>query len=552
LWSDRGPFGPFVVLEFKLGGIAIFSYIFMLKVARKPSTDPVQEKLRNNKALWNKEISVFINDLIHLKKTMNGWPSKFYQEKSFIKEPIPADPVSILGVLTGDFQEIAQKGNGIVQEQLNYAKTRRKKQPKQLNLPLGQPQPKPTTEPAAPEPDLSQQLALPSVASQESDLVKVASKFEDKYSFEKEASNVFTRFFTKLFNPTIGFGDKADLRRARMAMLDSAATSYKGLAYFQATVVKSSKDSIHVAQKQLDEVWNNWNLVSKPYAIFKASKSINAPDKGGTIESLINKDNDTEEKILEKTHEGLEDISPEEAAEEVSEQSNRPRSPQVDPIYRLEVVKNMAADYRNYYPLLASYNLDGGGYLYELDAAVDKLVATKGKVITPDFNMFYEKAVRYSNQELGTTANSFREMVSQLKARAKQQLKPQPAIKPVPVTPAVVEDAPPDTLDPTKTAMEKTAQKFLQKWFGKTRHQLSMFDKTSSNRLNCFKMAEELRKEINNIMNELEKGLDQEKLDPLMKNAQSKMTILRGLMRSLHLSLQLAEKSKKPQKPKKK
>jgi hypothetical protein len=64
----------------------------MIKSARKPSSDPVQEKLRQSKAVWNKEVSIFVNDLIHCKKLMNGWPSKFHMEKSFIKEPIPADP----------------------------------------------------------------------------------------------------------------------------------------------------------------------------------------------------------------------------------------------------------------------------------------------------------------------------------------------------------------------------------------------------------------------------------------------------------------------------
>src|SRR5574338_50285 len=119
-----------------------------VKTARKPSSDPVQEKLRQNKALWNKEVSTFVNDLIHLKKMMNGWPSKFHKERSRIVDPIPADPATIIGSLAGDFQEIAQKGNSIVQEQVNYAKNRRKKQPKQLNLPFPQQQQQTPSTPA--------------------------------------------------------------------------------------------------------------------------------------------------------------------------------------------------------------------------------------------------------------------------------------------------------------------------------------------------------------------------------------------------------------------
>src|SRR6478736_333926 len=98
----------------------------MIKIARKPSSDPIQEKLRQMKAQWNKDVSVFITDLINLKKTMNGWPSKFNMERSFIKDPIPSDPNTIIGVLASDFQELAQRGNAIVQQQLEYSKTRRK------------------------------------------------------------------------------------------------------------------------------------------------------------------------------------------------------------------------------------------------------------------------------------------------------------------------------------------------------------------------------------------------------------------------------------------
>ena len=109
----------------------------MIKSARKSSLDPIQEKLRQSKADVNKDISAFVNDLIHFKKLMNGWPNKFHMEKSFIKDPIPADPNTIMGSLAGDFNNIAQECNNVVKQQLEYAKIRRKKQPKQMDLPLG-------------------------------------------------------------------------------------------------------------------------------------------------------------------------------------------------------------------------------------------------------------------------------------------------------------------------------------------------------------------------------------------------------------------------------
>lgn len=160
----------------------------MEKTARRPSTDPVQERLRQNKALWNKEVSTFINDLIHFKKTMNGWPSKFFKERSRITSPVPADPATIIGSLAGDFQELVNKGNAVIQEQLDYSKNRRQRQPKQLNLPLPEPgKPPPTPEsPKPPEgPDLSKQLSLGLNASaKELEIIKLAFEMEDKYLLE--------------------------------------------------------------------------------------------------------------------------------------------------------------------------------------------------------------------------------------------------------------------------------------------------------------------------------------------------------------------------------
>lgn len=178
----------------------------MFKIARKPSTDPVQEKLRQDKATWNTKVTVFINDLIHLKKTMNGWASKFNKQKSRITEPIPADPVTIIGSLASDFQQMATDANKIVEQQIQYSKNRRQKT-------------SPTT------PDLSKQLSL------------FNSLVESKlYS---EASNPISRFFTRLLNPGIGWGEAARIRKYRMSLLDGAVELYRSLEYLQKVIMGS-------------------------------------------------------------------------------------------------------------------------------------------------------------------------------------------------------------------------------------------------------------------------------------------------------------------------
>src|SRR5713101_8882389 len=105
------------------------------KVARKPSSDPVQEALRENKSNFNKATSKFIGNLIEFKKLMNGHPNRYAMEKGKISEELKGDPASILDALAGEFQYIAQKGNAVIQQQLDYSKNRRQKKIKQPGSP---------------------------------------------------------------------------------------------------------------------------------------------------------------------------------------------------------------------------------------------------------------------------------------------------------------------------------------------------------------------------------------------------------------------------------
>jgi len=97
------------------------------KYAAGTSMDPVQQKLREKKSKWNKKVSELIDDLIQFKKLMNGWNNKFHTEKSFIKNPIPADPSTIIGVLAADFKDLTNEANNIIKDQLLYSKTRKQK-----------------------------------------------------------------------------------------------------------------------------------------------------------------------------------------------------------------------------------------------------------------------------------------------------------------------------------------------------------------------------------------------------------------------------------------
>jgi hypothetical protein len=228
----------------------------MIKEGRKPSNDPAQEKLRQGKNVWNKEVSAFINDLIHAKKLMNGWPSKYYKERSKIISPIPVDVASILNGLASQFQELSQQGTALSQQQAEYAKNRRQKRVDQGNQTLnkldekyGPTETGATPAPPAPVADLSKQLAA----------------WEKKYELVAEGSNPFSRFLTRVKTPQIGFGAKAQKRRLRMDMLKAALKSYRALGKMQVHITKSSKQSVVDAYKSMQEAWNEWSVVSRNF-----------------------------------------------------------------------------------------------------------------------------------------------------------------------------------------------------------------------------------------------------------------------------------------------
>lgn len=485
------------------------------KTARKPSADPVQEKLRQNKALWNKDVSAFVNDLIHLKKMMNGWPSKFFKERSRITEPVPADPATIIGSLAADFQDIAQRGNALVQEQLAYSKNRKKKQPKAPTAPETPATPATPATPPAPAtpppgtPDLSKQLAA----------------FEQKYSLVSEGSNPVTRFFARLLNPTIGVGEAARIRRYRMSLLNACAKSYKDLGKLQVEIVKSSTASIATSNQLLHKAWNDWILVAKGFTTYKLNMPKVVEDTGGNIAppSDLTEEKEKEEKakkVEEKAEQQLhnqmkedyeqEDRNPFEEAVPVSPPPSAPVPP---PDYganeSMVLAKAIMQDYKR---ALAGDKFPGETVFAELNNLIGKFTMAP-TVSKPQWASAlvqeYRNVLAVLNQRYGVNGLTLTQIAS-------------------------LRDAKNPSTPPKVAQLEVTSQAFLKKWLGKTKHQLSLFDRTSSYRLDIYKMAEEVRKTLDQIMDSLEKDMNVDELDPMITEVNKKMTNLRGLMRALH------------------
>jgi hypothetical protein len=483
-------FGGFVFL------LPISTHIYMEKLARKTSTDPVQEKLRQNKDLWNKEVSRFIESMKQLKKTMNGYPSRISPQKGKIQEPIQGNPVAALDALTTAFEQIADHGNSIVQEQLVYSKSRRKKQPKQPGLP--QTGPAPTATPtSAPAPDLSQQLSgTPLAASMSVDaIIKLADEYED---LVVEGSNPLTRFFAKLMNPGIGWTEAANKRRDRMKWLKACAKAYKALEKFQVAIVGTSKESVSNSSKISQDIWDLWSSVSRGFANYKSKlpKPVAAPP-GEKENTLVDSDDPEERNPLPNTVETP--VSPDVPAQ--------PVATPVPPQNLLADAEKIKRDYiwaqnsgqlvdakvwDSFFAALTPYTMGGKNKANYAPALIDA----------------YNTTLAALNSTYGTNGASFRDVAQQKISK--------------------------ETGKTSTAQLEVTAQDFLKKWFGKKRHQLKMFDETSSDRIRLFEQAEDMRTDLDSIMNLLEKDLNVESLSPIINAMNSKMTSFRGMMRALN------------------
>ncbi len=112
--------------------------------------DPIQERLKQRKKVWNTECSAFIArlnafkpGLIAFKRGLNGTgDAKAGLPPSDIKEALPSEISGALGAVSSTFGELASEfaalvseSNGIIQEQAQYAQHRRKPQPRKQRQP---------------------------------------------------------------------------------------------------------------------------------------------------------------------------------------------------------------------------------------------------------------------------------------------------------------------------------------------------------------------------------------------------------------------------------
>jgi len=96
-------------------------------IARKRSEDPLQEKLRERKAQWNKEVKTLIAQLIAFKRGLNGkGDPRAGLPASNIKHPFPDEIGRYLDEMATRYQKVVDEAGQIIDAQKDYSQHRRK------------------------------------------------------------------------------------------------------------------------------------------------------------------------------------------------------------------------------------------------------------------------------------------------------------------------------------------------------------------------------------------------------------------------------------------
>ena len=238
----------------------------MEKFAVGPYKDPLVQELVELKSKTNAKTSKLINDIIHYKKMLNGWPSKYNSQKGTITKPITNSALQVLPQIISDFSEVANEWRAIIDAQFNsYMKRIERQRAKAQSKAAITPAPEGGA-------DLSKQIQASSRAAE--------------YFLITEASNPLSRFFTKLFTPGIGFDtDAARIRKLRISLLNFVADINKSLKQLQKQIVESDSDSIFSAHQMLVKAENDYVFLS---SAIQAAKQANAPAPPKVIDFATN------------------------------------------------------------------------------------------------------------------------------------------------------------------------------------------------------------------------------------------------------------------------
>jgi hypothetical protein len=196
---------------------------------RKKSKDPRQEALRSLKDQWNASVSSFISDVISLKRGVNGrGDANKGIAPSKIQDPLPGEISSLLSALTSDFQALTSGVGAIEAAQANYSQTRRKSQPKGPKQPRNAPSTAPTSPQEASPPNDQVVQQLSTLGTSKAHLI------------EKYGSSRSSRFWEY----TKSLVSRKPLNRERIGLLRSASDVWFSVLDLENDILSLSLDTI--------------------------------------------------------------------------------------------------------------------------------------------------------------------------------------------------------------------------------------------------------------------------------------------------------------------
>lgn len=314
--------------------------------------DPELAELKQFKADWNQKTKDFINNLINFKKLINGKTSKFhtYNEKANLKDPIPADPTKLLSDLTSQFEYLATNGNKFIQKQKSFSE--HVKQRKQIK------------------------------------------KSDVNYQLTSEASNIISRFFSKLkgMDPLSDSDFSTFENNKRLAILNKYAELEKILLNFKRKILESSE----VEMKESDSAKLNRSLYvintnkkQKPYAFNDDVKHINAIL---TSISVLLQDYSKRKKNIFEEEKSLE-------KEEKNIENTMSKFEETLDVSKVEKIENIVDDYENNKVFLSEQiPPEFKNNLSKLIDLLTEFLSSDKKVSNSNKNKLMERIIRVYDQ----------------------------------------------------------------------------------------------------------------------------------------------------------
>lgn len=227
-----------------------------------PSNDPKQQALRTVKRRFNIGYKNFSQRLKGLKDGINGRASKVGIPASNIKDPLPGEVGTVLEQLASEFAQLVDGAHSIIDEQGMYSQTRRKKQPKHR-----QQEAPGAAAPGAPEeqPEGGNRLVeqLSRLGQRDEDLGYRRGTEEE--TLISEASNPFSRAWQYLKSPFLFRDEKG---RHRIQLLRLCADMFYRVLDFENAVLTPDIKHMPETINAFQNLRYAFDIAQKSFAVF--------------------------------------------------------------------------------------------------------------------------------------------------------------------------------------------------------------------------------------------------------------------------------------------